>query len=133
MARSVVYSNREDPMPRRSLFFLISFSALLALGFTSARANRHHHSVSISDGHRHPAADCSDVRIRFDDRDAVLRSEERTMTKAEAPVLQVHPHSNGGQQVVGWNKEAYSVTASKATARAGAAPGPILSPIPNSH
>src|SRR5229473_494568 len=106
-------------MPRRSLFFLISFSALLALGFTSARANRHHHSVSISDGHRHPANDCSDVRIRFDDQDAVVRSEERTVTKAEATVLQVHPHSNGGVQVVGWDKDTYSVTACKAAAGSG--------------
>src|SRR6266849_2191679 len=129
MARSVVYSNREDPMPRRSLFFLISFSALLALGFTSARANRHHHSVSISDGHRHPANDCSDVRIRFDDQDAVVRSEERTVTKAEAAVLQVHPHENGGVQVVGWDKETYSVTACKAAAGSGGAAERILSQI----
>jgi hypothetical protein len=103
-------------MPRRSFFFLISFSALLALGFTSARANRHHHSVSISDGHRQPATDCSDLRIRFDDRDAVVRSEERTLTKSEAAVLQIHPHSNGGVQVVGWDKDTYSVTACKAAA-----------------
>jgi hypothetical protein len=103
-------------MPRRSLFFLIGFSALLALGFTSARANRHHHSVSISDGHRQPATDCSDLRIRFDDRDAVVRSEERTLTKSEAAVLQIHPHSNGGVQVVGWDKDTYSVTACKAAA-----------------
>ncbi len=116
-------------MPRRSLFFLISFSALLALGFTSARANRHHHSVSISDGHRHPANNCSDVRIRFDDQDAVVRSEERTVTKAEAAVLQVHPHSNGGVQVVGWDKETYSVTACKAAAGSGDAAERILSQI----
>src|SRR5437016_4068680 len=95
-------------MPRRTFFFLISFSALLALGFTSARASRHHHSVNASWGHRQPAADCSDLRIRFDDQDAVVRSEERTLTKAEAPVLQVHPHTNGGVQVVGWDKENYS-------------------------
>src|SRR5712691_7073363 len=116
-------------MPRRSLFFLISFSALLALGFTSARANRHHHSVSISVGHRHPANDCSDVRIRFDDQDALVRSEERTLTKAEAAVLQVHPHSNGGVQVVGWDKETYSVTACKAAAGSGDAAEKILSQI----
>jgi hypothetical protein len=103
-------------MPRRSFFFLIAFSALLALGFTSARANRHHRSVNISDGHRHPAADCSDLRIRFDDMDATVRSEERTLTKAEAAVLQVHPHANSGVQVVGWDKETYSVTACKAAA-----------------
>jgi len=101
------------------LFFLISISALLALGFTTARANRHHHSVNISGGHRHPATDCSDLRIRFDDQDAVVRSEERTLTKSEAGVLQVHPHSNGGVQVVGWDKETYSVTACKAAAGSG--------------
>src|ERR1700739_1237047 len=98
-------------MPRRSLFFLISLSALLALGFTSARPSRHHHSVSISDGRRQPAADCSDLRIRFDDRDALVRSEERTLTKAEAAVLEIAPLSNGGVEVVGWGKESYSVTA----------------------
>ncbi len=106
-------------MPRRSFFFLISLSALLALGFTSARASRHHHSVNISDGHRHPATDCSDLRIRFDDTDAVVRSEERTLTKAEAATLQVHPHTNGGVQVAGWDKETYSVTACKAVAASG--------------
>ena len=106
-------------MPRRTLFFLISFSALLALGFTTARANRHHHSFNISSGHRQPATDCSDLRIRFDDQDAVVRSEQRILTKAEAAVLQVHPHSNGGVQVVGWDKETYSVTACKAAAASG--------------
>ena len=116
-------------MPRRSLFFLISISALLALGFTSARANRHHHSVSISDGHRHPATDCSDLRIRFDEQDAVVRSEERTLTKSEAAVLQIRPHSNGGVQVVGWDKETYSVTACKAAAGSGDAAERILSQI----
>src|SRR6266436_2503613 len=105
-----------DPMPRRTFFFLISFSALLALGFTTARANRHRHSVNTSWGHRQPAIDCSDLRIRFDDSDAVVRSEERTLTKSEAVVLQVSPHRNGGVQVVGWDKETYSVTACKAAA-----------------
>lgn len=106
-------------MPRRSIFFLIAMSALLALGFTSARASRHHHSLNISGGHRHPATDCSDLHIRFDDMDAVVRSEERTLTKAEAAVLQVNPHRNGGVQVVGWDNANYSVTACKATAASG--------------
>src|SRR3981189_768371 len=106
-------------MPRRSYFFLIAMSALMALGFTSVRANRHHHSVNISEGHRRPATDCSDLRIRFDDRDAVVRSEERTLSKAEAAVLQIQPHRNGGVQVVGWDKEIYSVTLCKAAAGSG--------------
>ena len=115
-------------MPRRSYFFLIAMSALMALGFTSARANRHHHSVNISDGNRHPAIDCSDLRIRFDDRDAVVRSEQRTLTKAEAAVLQVRPHTNGGVQVEGWDNANYSVTACKAAAASGDAES-ILSQI----
>ena len=116
-------------MPRRSWYFLISVSALLALGFTTARANRHHHSVNISGGHRQPATDCSDLRIRFDDQDAMVRSEERTLTKHEAAVLQVHPHSNGGVQVVGWDQETYAVTACKAASGSGAEAEQILSQI----
>jgi hypothetical protein len=106
-------------MSLRSLILLVSTSALFALGFTSARANWHHHSVSINDGHQRPATDCSDLRIRFDDRDAVVRSEERTVTKSEAPVLEIQPHANGGVQVAGWDQDTYSVTACKAAAGAG--------------
>ena len=52
-------------------------SALVAIGFSSAPAASHHHSVNIHDGHRHPITDCSDLRIEFDDRDAVVRTEKR--------------------------------------------------------
>jgi hypothetical protein len=116
-------------MPRRTLMMLIALSALFALGFTSARANRHHSSVSISDGSRHPATDCSDLRIRFDEQDAVVRSEQRTVTKAEAATLQVRPHTNGGVQVVGWDNDSYSVTACKAVASNGSDPERTLSQI----
>jgi DUF4097 and DUF4098 domain-containing protein YvlB len=95
---------------------LIFASALVAIGFSSARAASHHHSVNVHDGHRHPITDCADLRIQFDDRDAVVRSETRTLSKAEAPVLKVHPHANGGTQVTGWDKDNYSVTACKAVA-----------------
>src|SRR6266700_2143016 len=104
-------------MPIRTLILLVCVSAVFALGFTSARASRHRHSVNISDGHKRPANDCSDLRIRFDDEDALVRSEERTLTKAKAPVLQVRPHRNGGVQISGWDKETYSVTACKGVAR----------------
>jgi hypothetical protein len=103
-------------MNPRSLILLASVSALFALGFTSARANWHRHSVSVGNDHKQPLADCSDLRIRFDDRDAVVRSEERTLTKSEAPVLRVEPQGNGGVQVVGWDKDRYAVTACKAAA-----------------
>src|SRR5256884_1636034 len=116
-------------MPRRSCYFLISVSALLALGFTPARANRHHHTVNISGGPRPPGTDCSDLRIRFDDRAAMVRSEERPLTKYEAAVLEVHPHRNGGVQVAGWDKETYAVTACKAASGSGEEAEEILSQI----
>jgi DUF4097 and DUF4098 domain-containing protein YvlB len=103
-------------MSLRSLILLVCTSALFALGFTSARANWHHHSINVHGGHGRPITDCADLHIQFDDRDAVVRSETRTLSKGEAPVLKVHPHSNGGTEVVGWNNENYSVTACKAVA-----------------
>ena len=107
-------------MQKRSFFYLTFAYGMLAwllFGAATGRTASHrHHSVNIHDGSRHPAADCSDLRIRFDDRDAVMRSETRTLTKAEAPVLKVHPHANGGTQVAGWDNPGYSVTACKAVA-----------------
>ena len=73
----------------------------------------HRHSMSMSGGHREPATNCSDFHVRFDDRDAVAETEERTITKADAPTLRVRPHKNGGVQVQGWDKDTYSVTSCK--------------------
>ena len=102
---------------RPRTFCLIFASAMTVIGLSAApAAPSHHHSVSIHDGHRHPITDCSDLHIEFDDHDAVVRSEEHTLTKAQAPVLKVRPHANGGTQVVGWDNANYSVTACKAVA-----------------
>jgi len=108
-------------MPPPTIFCLIFAPALLAIGLSPARAASRHHSVNISDGHKRPIVDCSNLHIQFDDQDAVVRSEERAVTKAEAPVLKVRPHANGGVQVVGWDKENYSVRACKAVLRGDAA------------
>lgn len=108
-------------------FRLIFGSILILVGLSAAPASPLHHSernvddhwrhgMNINTGHRQPANDCSDLRIRFDDEDAVVRSETRMLSKAEAPVLKVHPHANGGTQVVGWDNANYSVTACKAVA-----------------
>jgi len=118
---------------------LIFGSILIAVGLSATpAAPRHHsvrnaddhwrHSVNISGSHRQPANDCSDLHFRFDDRDAVVRSETRTLSKAEAPVLKVHPHANGGTQVVGGDSANYSVTACKAV-EAGADAERVLSEI----
>ena len=73
----------------------------------------HRRSVSMSNGRHEPVTDCSDLHVRFDDSEAVMQSEERTVTKAEAPTLRVRPHANGGVQVQGWDKDTYSVTSCK--------------------
>ena len=102
---------------RPSTFCLIFASAMILIGLSAAPAvPRHHHSVNIHGNGHHPITDCSDLHIEFDDHDAVVRSEEHTLTKAQAPVLKVHPHANGGTQVVGWDNANYSVTACKAVA-----------------
>ena len=125
-------------LPRTDLR-LIFGSTLIVLGLSAATAapRRHlarntddhwHHSVNISGSHRQPANDCSDLHFRFDDRDAVVQSETRTLSKAEASVLKVHPHANGGTQVVGWDNANYSITACKA-AEAGRDAELVLSQI----
>jgi hypothetical protein len=68
-----------------------------------------------------PAADCSDLHIRLDGERPTIQSEERTVSRAEAPVLRVHEVENGGVQVQGWDKDVYSVTACKAAVGGDAA------------
>src|SRR5215475_6642737 len=91
---------------------VIAFCSLLALN--AAARDRHSRNVSTR-GHE-PAASCNDLRIEFDGRDAVVQSEERSFSKAETPLLRVQGESNGGVQVVGWEKDNYSVTLCKAAA-----------------
>jgi len=96
-------------------------AALLVAGALSAQAtalpnaqkNSHHHSMNISGDEDGPVADCSGLRIRFDDRAAAMRSEERTIARSSGP-LHVESEVNGGVQVQGWDKDSYSVTACKA-------------------
>jgi hypothetical protein len=61
-----------------------------------------------------PVTDCADLHIRLDGERPTTESEERTISRAEAAVLRVHEVENGGVQVSGWDKDAYSVTACKA-------------------
>jgi DUF4097 and DUF4098 domain-containing protein YvlB len=91
---------------------LIALCSLFALG--AAANDRHSRNVSIRGGE--PAATCNDLRIQFDERPAVMQTEDRTFTKAEAPVLRATGETNGGVQVVGWDKDTYSVSLCKAVA-----------------
>jgi Toastrack DUF4097 len=91
---------------------LIALCSLFGLG--AAANDRHSRNVSIRGGE--PAATCNDLRIQFDERAAVMQTEDRTFTKAEAPVLRATGETNGGVQVVGWDKDTYSVSLCKAVA-----------------
>lgn len=64
-------------------------------------------------GREGPVTDCSGLHVRFHHQDAVYKAEEKTFSRAEAPVLRVHAETNGGAQVWGWDRDTYSVTACK--------------------
>jgi len=73
----------------------------------------HRHAVAVSPQDESPAASCADLGIRFDGRQAIVQSEERTIPTSEASPLRIRAHSNGALQVEGWDKENYGVTLCK--------------------
>jgi hypothetical protein len=75
-----------------------------------------------------PVESCSDLPTRFDHGDPVTDSEELTITKSQAPLLDVHAESNGGVYVQGWDQEAYGVTLCKAVEQ-GAEARAVLSDL----
>jgi Putative adhesin len=87
-----------------------------AVALTAApRAFSHRHVPVFATAHESLPESCADLHVRFDHHDAVYQSEERTITKAEAPILRVHAEANGGLYVQGWDNDSYSVTLCKAT------------------
>ena len=81
-------------MVSRTLLAAVGFTVWTAVLVTAApRAISHRNnsydynearSIAISSHNDGPIENCSDLHIRFDHSDAVIRSEERTITKAEA-------------------------------------------------
>jgi len=74
-------------------------------------------SLTVTSSDDELATTCSDLHMRFSDREAVMQSEERSIPKAEAPTLRVTADYNGGVQVQGGSGDAYSVTLCKAAER----------------
>jgi hypothetical protein len=111
-------------MVSRTLLPAVGFTVWTAVLVTAApRAISHRnnyndaksgHAVEVMSHNDAPVENCSDLHMRFDGREAVVRSEERTITKAEAPTLHVNAESNGGLQVQGWDQNTYGVTLCKA-------------------
>jgi DUF4097 and DUF4098 domain-containing protein YvlB len=111
----------------------ISIAALLVsstLGGSSAAfsGTPDHHSMNLSENGDRPVADCSGLHIRFDDRAAVMNSEERSIPKPQAP-LHVESEVNGGVQVQGWDRDTFSVTICKAVDTSRNNPEQIFSQI----
>jgi hypothetical protein len=116
-------------MTSRSLLYVLGVVIWAGVAFSAAsRALPHRHTRDISYSHESPAATCADLHIRFDHHEAVLQTEERTITRSEAPTLRVLAESNGGLQVQGWDQDTYSVTLCKA-AEAGSDADSLLSRI----
>jgi hypothetical protein len=111
-------------MVSRTLLSVVGFTVWTAVLVTAApRAISHRnnynehksgHSSEIVSRNDAPVENCSDLHVRFDGHEAVMRSEERTITRAEAPTLRVNAESNGGLQVQGWDQNTYMVTLCKA-------------------
>jgi hypothetical protein len=104
-------------MDSRRLFPVIGIIVWSAVALTAApRALSHRHSSVRNSFHGDgPLASCADLDVRFDsDRRAIVQSEEKTISKAEAPTLRIQAESNGGLQVEGWDNANYGVTLCKA-------------------
>ena len=116
-------------MTSRQALSLVGILVWAGVAVTAApRAIPRLHAAPAVHGNDFLAESCSDLHIRFDHHDTVMQSEERTITKAEAPTLRVRAEYNGGLQVQGWDEANYSVTLCKA-AEAGSDAESLLSQI----
>jgi hypothetical protein len=95
-----------------TLTAIIIWAAVAVTAAPSAFSHRYSKMVpAVSDS---AVESCSDLHIRFDRHDAVVQTEEKSISKSEAPTLRVRGDSNGGVYIEGWDKDNYSVTLCKA-------------------
>lgn len=114
-------------MTSRRALTLAAVIIWAAVAITAApRAFSRHHTDPLPAAEESPVTNCSDLHFHFDHHESTLQTEERTITKAEAPTLRVQADSNGGLYVEGWDKDTYSVTLCKA-AEAGPDAESVLS------
>jgi hypothetical protein len=68
---------------------------------------------AFASDHSDAATTCSDLHINFDGGPAIMETEERSVSKAEASTLRIDNLQNAGVQLRGWDKDTYSVTLCK--------------------
>jgi Putative adhesin len=95
---------------RRTFWGFGAIGVVSILGITGLTVNPAHAGWPGREG---PVTDCSGLHVRFNHHDTAFKSEEKTFSRAEAPILRVNAETNGGVQVWGWDKDTYSVTACK--------------------
>jgi len=102
-------------MTSRRALTLTAIIIWAAVAVTAApSAFSHRHALAIPAAASSSAESCSALQFHFDDHDVVVQSEEKSISKSEAPTLRVRGDSNGGVYVEGWDKDNYSVTLCKA-------------------
>lgn len=103
-------------MTLRSFLTTLAITIWAAVALTAAapHSQPYRHPVKAVAHQEARAASCADFHFHFDHRDAVVQSEERTITKTEARTLRVLAEPNGGVQVEGWDQDNYGVTLCKA-------------------
>jgi hypothetical protein len=112
----------------RRVLSVLGIAGLASVAAVGAASTHHRHSRNVSIHDDGPIADCNALHITFDGREAVVQSEDRTITRGEAPTLRVKADANSGLQVEGWEKDVYSVSLCKAAAP-GAEAESLLSQI----
>jgi DUF4097 and DUF4098 domain-containing protein YvlB len=102
-------------MTSRRTLTLMAIVIWAAVAVTAApSAFSHRHSVAIPTMFGTSPESCSAQQFHFDDHDAVVQSEQKSISKSEAPTLRVRGDSNGGVYIEGWDQDNYSVTLCKA-------------------
>jgi hypothetical protein len=97
------------------LLWAIAITIWSAVALTATtHAVSHTHSEMHSRNGNQPIASCSDLDVTFEKHRAIVQSEERIITRTEAPTLRIQAGSNGGLQIQGWDSDSYSVTLCKA-------------------
>jgi len=102
-------------MTSRRALTLTAIIIWAAVAVTAApKAFSHRHPLATLGAASSSAESCSAQQFHFDDHEAVVQTEEKSISKSEAPTLRVRGDANGGVYVEGWDKDNYSVTLCKA-------------------
>jgi hypothetical protein len=85
---------------------------------SAAPSHDHHDSNNISFSVDDDATltDCSQVQVRFDERDAARAEQQLSLPQSEIKALSVRATESNGMRVQGWDRNEYSVKACKAVA-----------------